>query len=186
MRKINTKDIGLRLALAGIGAALSITFIVLSYYVSFMSLSFTVLSSVGIMVPLCRNYFREGILTSIVAGLVGFFIANVRIVPFAMAGGLYVVLTVFLYKKKISVILTTVLKAGYACLIFWILYKVTGIFVVNVEKITFLSQFNETGLYAILNAVFVIAFLVYDLLLIEGYKYAQRLADKVLKNKGKE
>lgn len=189
MRKIVTKDLGLRLALAGIGTALSVTFIVLSYYVSFMSLSFTVLTATGILLPLCRDFYREGILTSIVAGLIGFFIANVRIVPYAMASGLYVVITVFLYKKRKGVLWTvvaTVLKIGYSCLIFWILYKVTGIFVVNLEKITFLSQFNETGLYAILNAAFTVAFLLYDLLLTEGYKYAQKLADKYLRSKRKE
>ena len=185
MKRLNTKDVGIRLALAGIGAALSVTFIVLSYYVNFMSLSFTVLSAVGILVPLSKDYYREGLLTSIVAGLIGFFIANIKIVPYAMASGLYVVLTVFLYNKKINVVLTSVLKAGYACLVFWILYKVTGLFVVNVEKITFLNNFNEIGLYAILNAVFVVAFLLYDLLLVEGYKYSKKLAEKVLKNKNK-
>lgn len=91
----------------------------------------------------------------------------------------------FLYNKKVNVILLTVLKAAYSCLIFWIIYKVTNIFVINFEKLTFLTKFNEIGLYAILNVAFSIAFLVYDALVIYGYKYAKRLADKVIKNKNK-
>ena len=181
MKRLNTKDIGIRLALAGIGTALSVVFITLSYYVSFMSLSFTVLTSVGIMVPLSKTYYREGILTAIVAGVIGFFIANVRIVPYAMASGLYVVLTVFLYNKKINVIITTIAKLAYSCLIFWIIYKVVGVLVVNYEKLTFLSNFNENGVYALLNTVFSLAFLLYDYLLCKGYEYAKKLADKILK-----
>ena len=181
MKRLNTKDIGIRLALAGIGTALSVVFITLSYYVSFMSLSFTVLTSVGIMVPLSKNYYREGILTAIVAGVIGFFIANVRVVPYAMASGLYVVLTVFLYNKKINVIITTIAKLAYSCLIFWIIYKVIGVLVVNYEKLTFLSKFNENGVYVLLNAIFSLAFLLYDLLLCKGYDYAKKLADKILK-----
>lgn len=185
MRKINAKDIGIRLALAGVGTALSVAFIALSYYLSFMSMGFTVLTTVGIMCPLAKDYYREGILASIAAGVIGFFIANAKIVPYAMASGLYVVLTVFLYNKKVNVILLTVLKAAYSCLIFWIIYKVTNIFVINFEKLTFLTKFNEIGLYAILNVAFSIAFLAYDALVIYGYKYAKRLADKVIKNKNK-
>lgn len=181
MRSDKYSEIGLRLALAGVGTGLSVAFIALSYYLSFMSLSFTVLTSVGIMCPLARDYYREGILAAIAAGVIGFFIANIKIVPYAMASGLYVVLTVFLYNKKVNVILLTLIKAAYSCLVFWIIYKITGTLVVNFEKLTFLADFNETGLYVLLNAIFLVCFLAYDFLLIKGYEYAKKLAARIIK-----
>ncbi len=181
MRKTNAKDLGIRIALAGVGTALSVAFIALSYYLSFMTLSFTVLTSVGIMCPLAKNYYREGILTAIAAGVIGFFIANIKIVPYAMASGLYVVLTVFLHNKKVNVIILTAVKLAYSCLVFWIIYKVTGSLVVNYDKLTFLSKFNEVGVYALLNVLFSIAFIVYDLLLVKGYEYACKVAAKAIK-----
>lgn len=181
MRKTSAKDVGIRIALAGLGTALSVAFIALSYYLSFMTLSFTVLTSVGIMCPLAKNYYREGILAAIAAGVIGFFIANVKIVPYAMASGLYVVLTVFLHNKKINAVLLTVVKLAYSCLVFWIIYKVTGTLVVNFDKLTFLANFNAVGVYAILNVAFSLGFLLYDLLLVKGYEYACKVAAKVIK-----
>ena len=181
MKKIPRKEIALRLALAGLGTGVTVGFIALSYYVRFMSLAWTVLTATGIMVPLSKDFYREGILTALAAGAIGFFIANVRIVPYAMASGLYVVLTVFLYNKKVNVLLTTIAKVGYSCLVFWVCYTVVGAIGVDVEQITALQNVNEAGLYAILNVVFSVAFVVYDLLVVQGYAYAKKLAAKVIR-----
>ncbi len=169
------------MALAGIGTALGVVFIALSYYLSVMTLTFTVLTAVGVMCPLSKDYYREGVLCAVVTGLIGFFIANIKIVPYAMVSGLYVVLTVFLYNKKVNVILTTVIKIAYSCLVFWIVYKLIGLISINVQKITFLASFNETGLYVIINLIFTLCFIVYDLMLISGYKYSKELAKRVIK-----
>ena len=185
MKKLSTKDIGIRLALAGVGTALSLVCVTLSYYLSFMSLSFTVLSCIGVMCPLSKGYYREGIITSVAVCIIGFFIVNIKIIPFAMASGLYVVLTIFLHQKKVNVIITFIAKLAYSCLVFFIIYKVTNILVVDVTKITFLSKFNETGLYIMFNLIFSLCFLLYDLLLIKGHQYATVLADKIIKPKKK-
>ena len=185
MKKLNVKDIGLRLALAGIGTALSLVCVTLSYYLSFMSLSFMVLSCVGVMCPLCKKFYREGILCSIAVSVIGFFIVNVHIVPFIMASGFYVVLTVFLHEKKVNTLILFFVKLVYSCLVFFVIYWAIDVLVVDVTKITFLASFNEIGLYAILNVAFSLCFLVYDVLLIQGYKYACNLADKIIKPRQK-
>lgn len=169
------------MALAGIGTALGVIFIALSYYLSVMTLTFTVLTAVGVMCPLSKDYYREGILCAIVTGIIGFFIANVKIVPYAMVSGLYVVLTVFLYNKKVNVVFTTIIKIAYSCLVFWIVYKLIGVISINVQKITFLASLNETGLYLVINVVFSLCFIAYDLMLINGYKYSKSLAERVIK-----
>ena len=118
MRKLNTKDIGIRMALAGIGTALGVVFIALSYYLSVMTLTFTVLTAVGVMCPLSKDYYREGVLCAVVTGLIGFFIANIKIVPYAMVSGLYVVLTVFLYNYSFQIGMAALLE---------IIYRIYGI-----------------------------------------------------------
>ena len=59
------KDIGKRLALAGIGTAISLIFVVLAYFIKNLSLSFYVMSAGGVMLPLTKGYFREGFLTAV-------------------------------------------------------------------------------------------------------------------------
>ncbi len=186
MRKQIGKDIGARVALAGIGAAFSLVCVTLSYFVSVMSLTFTVLTAVGIMIPLSKNYYREAILASIVVGVAGFFIANLRIIPFLLASGLYVVLSVFLHNKKVNQIITFVAKIAYSCLVFFICYKLINVISVDVSKISFLANFNQTGLYAILNLVFSLAFILYDFLLIKGYEYSKTIINKIIKPKNND
>ena len=177
------KDIGSRLAFAGVGTAVCVVFILLGYYVRYVSLSCTVLTSIGILLPLSKGYFRESILTAIVAGIIGFFIANVKIVPYAMGSGLYVVFTVFLQlkfsDKTWKILLGYLFKLGYSALVFWILYGLISVISVDVTKITFLSVLDATTLYIALNIVFSLAFLFYDFLLIKGYEFVKERIKKI-------
>ncbi len=175
MRK--SKDIGSRIAFAGVGAAISIVFIVLGYFFSYVSLSCTVLTSVGILLPLSKGYYKEAVLAAVVAGVVGFFIVNIKIIPYAMASGAYVVLTIFLQlkfsDKTWKILLTYILKLGYSSLVFWICYSLISVIVVDVKKITFLQTFSPVALYLIFNVVFCLAFLLYDFLLLKGYEFVK-------------
>lgn len=181
--KKGPRDIGSRIAFAGVGAAVSIVFIVLGYFVGYLSLSCTVLTSVGILLPLSKEYYKEAVLAAIVAGVVGFFIVNVKIVPYAMASGLYVVLTVFLQRKfsdkTWKIVLTYLLKLGYSALVFWICYSLISVIAVDVEKLTFLQTLDKTALYLVINLVFSLAFLLYDYLLIKGYEFAKERVKKI-------
>ena len=177
------KDIGSRLAFAGVGAAISVVFILLGYYVGYISLSCTVLTSVGILLPLSKSYFREAVLAALVAGIIGFFIVNIKIVPYLMASGPYVVLTVFALEKfsdkTWKVLLSYLFKLGYSALVFWICYTLIGAIVVDVNKITFLSVLDQNTLYIVLNLVFSLAFLFYDFLLQKGYEFAKEKIKKI-------
>ncbi len=181
------KDIGSRLAFAGVGAAISIVFIVLGYFIGFISLSCTVLTSIGILLPLSKGYFRESVLAAIVAGVVGFFIVNIKIVPYAMASGLYVVLTIFLLlkfsDKTWKILLTYALKIGYSALVFWICYSLISVISVDVTKLTFLQGLDGTVLYLVINLIFTLSFLLYDFLLQKGYEYAKERVKRIGKSK---
>ena len=169
------------MALAGIGAAISLIFVTLAYFVENLSLSFYVLSSVGVMFPLTRGYFREGILTSVAVSVAGFFIANLAIIPFVMASGFYVVLTIFLYEKKFNRWIGYALKFLYAGLIFFLCYSVINLIFIDFTVFPALGNLSSAGLYAILNILFALAFILYDFLLEKGYIYLCQLMKKVLK-----
>ena len=184
--KKSPKDIGSRIAFAGVGAAVSIVFIVLGYFVGYLSLSCTVLTSVGILLPLSKEYYKEAVLAAIVAGVVGFFIVNIKIIPYAMASGPYVVLTVFLQQKfsdkTWKIALSYLLKLGYSALVFWICYSLISVIAVDVNKLSFLQTFSPAALYAVINIVFSLAFLFYDFLLNKGYEFAKERVKKIGRN----
>lgn len=180
MRKI--KDVGRRTALAGIGAALSVIFVTLAYFVKNLSLSFYVLSAVGVMLPLVYGYYREGILSSVVVGVAGFFIANLGVIPFVAVSGFYVVFSVFWHNKGLNRWLGYGIKIAYSCLVFFLLYKVTSLISIDFSALPTLENLSYGALYAILNVIFVLCFIVYDILLEQGYVYLSKTVKKILKN----
>lgn len=180
MRKI--KDVGRRTALAGIGAALSVIFVTLAYFVKNLSLSFYILSAVGIMLPLAYGYYREGILASIVVGVAGFFIANLGVIPFVAVSGFYVVFTVFWHNKGLNRWLGYFIKTAYSCLVFFVLYKLTSIISIDFSALPTLANLSYGVLYAILNVIFAVCFILYDILLEQGYIYLSKTLKKMLKN----
>lgn len=175
------------MAYAGVGAAISLIFVVLAYFVKTLSLSFNVLSSVGVMLPITKNYYKEGIFTAVAVSVAGFFIVNISIIPFVMASGFYVVLTLFLYKKNFNRLIGYAVKFLYAGLIFFICYKLTTLITVDFTKLPHLSNslgnLSEAGLYAVLNLIFAAAFLIYDFLLEKGYDYLSKLTEKIGKGR---
>ncbi|MCR4662208.1 MAG: hypothetical protein K5765_09475, partial [Clostridia bacterium] len=155
MKYSNRKDIGRRIAFAGIGAAVSLVFVILSYYVNILTLSFTVFSSCGIMIPLAMYYYKESIFSAVVTIALGAIFANIKILPYVLASGVYVVITTIMHDKKLNIFLSYFIKLVYFCFVFFVLYKLTGLFVVNIEKISFLQNLSQAWLYVVLNIIFV-------------------------------
>ena len=179
MKKSNVREYGRKLAFAGIGAAVSLVFVVLSYYVNYLTLSFTVFSSMGIMIPLALYYYKESFLSAVVTISLGVIFANIKILPYVLASGVYVLITTLMYDKKLNIIITILIKLAYYCFVFYVLYKLTNLLVVDVDKISFLQNISQTWLYVIFNLVFVVCFFIYDILIIQGVKLARQIANKL-------
>lgn len=179
------KDLARRIAFGGIGAAVSLVFILIGYFVRYVSVSCVALSAIGIVLPLTQKYYREAVLAVIVAAVVGFFIVNVKIVSFVMCSGFYVVLTVFAEQKcgdkSYKIILSYLIKTAYSCLVFWVAYRALGLISVDFSKITLVQNLSESAFYAVFNIVFSVLFLLYDFLLIKGYEYARVRISKIKK-----
>lgn len=166
------------MALAGLGAAISLVFVTLAYFIKNLSLSFYVLSSVGVMFPLTKNYYREAFLGAVVVSIIGFFIANLAIIPFVTASGFYVVFSIFCHNKKWNKYILIVIKIAYSALLFYIFYKLISIISVDLSKLRFVSKMSGWLIYMLFNLVFSIAFVFYDFLLIKGYTYLKSLLNK--------
>lgn len=173
------KDTPKRIALAGVGSAISLIFVVASYYLEIISLSLNVLATSGIMLIMSKNYYREAILSVIAVSIIGFLIVNIGVVPFVLVGGSYTVFTIFWYNKKYNYYKSLPIKIAYSVLVFFILYKVTSYIAFDYSEFSFLEGVNIQFLYVVLNIAFIILYVIYDLLLLYCYRF---LKERLFKN----
>ena len=176
------KDIGKRLAFAGIGTAISLIFVVLAYFIKNLSLSFYVLSAGGVMLPLKKGYFREWVLASVSVSFAGFFRVKDSLVPFVMASGFYVVTSIFLYEKKFNRWIGYLIKLVYSAAVFFVCYKVLTLIMIDLTVFPAIGNLSPAALYAVLNVIFSLAFILYDFLLEKAYEYLKKLLEKILKS----
>lgn len=164
------------------GSAISLLFVILSYYIDIMSLSFHIIASFGIILPLSQKYYREAILSFVAVSAIGFFIVNIAVLPFVMVGGSYTIFTVFWQNKKYNYYISLPIKVAYSCLVFFIFYSIISYISVDISQIWFLQKFSPFGVYVLINIIFVIMFLIYDKFLLYCYKYfVERLVSKIIK-----
>lgn len=97
------KVLSYEIALAGIGTALAVICIVLSYYLPVMTLSFYALSGIFLMLPLIQKKLRSGILAFVASGILGFVFTNyIAILPylFIFGSGVIIMYVCLVYLKK--------------------------------------------------------------------------------------
>lgn len=179
MKRFSSK----RIALAGISSAISLVAIILSFYIPNLSMSFNLLASVGIMLPLTQKYYREAILSYVAVCALGGIFANIHILPFVLVGGFYTIVTIVMddHKDKIKWFISYPIKVVYACFVFFVLYYLTDIFFVNFSALN-ISIENKGLLYFLLNLLFVAVFIIYDALLLWGYHWSVPYVGRITKN----
>lgn len=176
------KDRSRRIALAGIGAAVSLLFVVLGFYIDAITLSLNVLAAGGMMLPLSQKYYREAILAFIAVSVLGFLIVNIEAVPFILVGGSFTIFTVFWENKGWKYLISFPIKLAYSMLVFFILYKVTAYFAIDLDRFIIFENFSAPLVYVLLNAAFSLLFLVYDRALVYVYKYlSEKVLNKIVK-----
>jgi hypothetical protein len=176
------KDRSKRIALAGIGAAISLLFVVLGHYIEVITLSLNALAAGGMMLPLSQKYYREAILAFVAVSGLSFLIVNIGALPFILVGGSYTVFTIFWENKGWKYLYGLPIKLAYSMLVFFILYKVTAVIVVDYGRIVVFDRFNAAQLYIIFNTAFSLVFLAYDRVLIYIYKYlSEKVISKIIK-----
>lgn len=172
-----------KIALAGVGAAISLLSVIASFYVRSASLAFNLLAVVGIALPLTQDYYREAVLAYISVCALGAIFANIHILSFVLIGGGYTIAAVAMDKhsKKIKPVFAYLIKAAYSCFVFFVFYYLTDILVIDFERLG-VSTENQGLLYFVLNIIFSCLFLAYDAFLLWSFKYYIPLVNKITKN----
>ena len=135
------------------------------------------------MLPLTQKYYREAILAYVAVCALGGIFANIHILPFVLIGGFYTIVTIVMedHKDKVKWYIAYPIKLVYACFVFFVLYYLTNIFFVNFEALK-INLENKALLYFLLNLIFVLAFFIYDALLLWGYRWAIPYVERITRN----
>lgn len=167
-----------RLTLAGFGAAISVISIILSFYIRPLKLALRILTIMGIMLPLTKEYYKEAFLAYIAVIAMGAIFINIKIVGFAFLGGLYTIIAVYLEKNsnKIKWFYAVGIKIAYATALYWILFGIINIFF-KISKLGYL--WNPVATYVMGNLIFIGLFLMYDKLTIISFEAFERLMAKI-------
>lgn len=144
-----------------------------------MKLTFTVLATVGTIIPMSRGYVRESALSSIAVIVLGAIIVQTAVIPYVLVGSFYTILTIWAKRKGIKFFFTLPLKVLYATLVFYIVYTITGLLAIDLEKLVFLDDFSSAAVFFVLDAAFVVAFLIFDFIVLELYVYIGKRLEKL-------
>lgn len=147
-----------------------------------MSFSFNLIAAFGIILPLSQKYYREALLSFVAVSVLGFFIVNIAVLPFVMVGGSYTIFTVFWKNKNYNYFKGLPIKVAYSLLVFYILYSIVSYISIDISKIAIFNRFSSLELYISFNIAFVVMFIIYDLCLLELYKYfVEKIVTKIFK-----
>lgn len=153
---------------------MSLVFVILAYYVPNMKVSLNALASFGTMLPLLKRYYREAALSAIATIVIGIFLVNVSILPFALVGGLYTIATVFAENKGLKLYITVPVKLAYAAFLFFVFYRLATLIVVDFTRLGVIGTWPFGAVYAVMTVVFCAAFLAYDFVLILCFRYIRK------------
>ena len=154
MKKITAREI----ALSGITAALTVIAVVLSHYVSVLTLTFLALSSVILTLPMMGGSLRGSVLAYLVAaGLSFLFVGYISLMPFLLMFGLYPIVDYLLrkyLKKRVFVLLAEIVFANAS---FVAVYFAIGL---TLEDFPIVNSFPTWAkilcIFGLLSVVFVI------------------------------
>ena len=175
------QDISKKIALAGVGASISLVFVTLSFFFRGFSITFNILAAVGLMLPLSQKYYREAILAFVAAGGIAAIYATIYVLPFVMVTGSYTIAAIIFYEKKVKKIITYPIIAIYASFVFFVFYRLLSF--IFFPSLGFINDINmpAAGLYALLNFVFIMLFVLFDFGVVYLYKNLTPVINKITK-----
>jgi hypothetical protein len=170
-----------KIALAGIGTSISLVAITIAFYFQMLSLSFYVMASGGILLPLTKEYYREAIIAYIAVCGIGAIYATIYILPFLLVTGAYTILAIFFHKKHVKIYIVIPIISVYASFVFFVLYQLTNLIMFDLEKFN-LTSLSVPTIYVVANLVFILAFIAYHYCIIYAYTVLCSLMKKLPTN----
>ena len=157
MKRITSKEI----ALSGISAAFAVIAVVLSYYVSLMTLVFYALASVALLLPILGESGRGAILAYAASVGLGFlFVGYIAVMPYVIMFGPYTMLFYYLRKYLKKELFCLPIKVLFANLSFLATFYAVGL---TLADFPILDRFPVWGRYVAIYVVLTVAFIVFDL-----------------------
>lgn len=173
-----------QIALAGVSSALSLIAFTLSYYVKPVTLGFSVLAAVFLMIPLTKDYWLGGILSYVAVSIISFFIGNIKSIPFIIFFGLYAIvqwgLDIAFFRvekisKPIKYVITWIIKLAYFQLVVFISWEFLQIMIADI------NIFGLKMTYLILSLGGTVVFILYDILMHFVFKNLKWFINKYIK-----
>ena len=156
MKRITSKEI----ALSGIAAALAVIAVVLSYYVTVLTLAFYALSSVALTLPLLADSGRGSILAFAASvGLAFLFVGYIHVMPYILLFGPYTILFYYLRKYLKKIYFCLPIKVVYVNLAFLATYHAVGL---TLADFPIMDSLPNWGKYVLIYVVLTAAFVVFD------------------------
>ena len=156
MKRITSKEI----ALSGISAAFAVIAVVLSYYVTVMTVAFYALASVALMLPLLGDSGRGTILAYVASVGLGFlFVGYIAVMPYVIMFGPYVILFYYLRKYLKKIYFCLPIKVAFADLSFLATFYAVGL---TLADFPIVDALPDWGKYVLIYVVLSVAFIVFD------------------------
>jgi len=157
MKRITSKEI----ALSGISAAFAVIAVVLSYYVTVLTLVFYAFASVALMLPLLAESGRGSVLAYAASVGLGFlFVGYIAVMPYVIMFGPYTILFYYLRKYLKKVYFCLPIKVAFANLSFLATFYAIGLTLADFPIVDALPVW---GKYLLIYGVLTVSFIVFDI-----------------------
>jgi len=156
MKRITSKEI----ALSGISAAFAVIAVVLSYYVTMLTLAFYALASVALTLPLLGESGRGTVLAYVASvGLCFLFVGYIAVMPYVIMFGPYTILFYYLRKYLKKWYFCLPIKVAFANLSFLATFYAVGL---TLEDFPIVETLPVWSKYVVIYLVLTAAFVVFD------------------------
>lgn len=168
-----------RIALSGIASALSTMFLIVSVYIPLMDMSFMVLASLAILIPIAKNDYVGAGLAYLSTSILGLLITGqvFGILPFVVFFGLHPILLSLIQKWKLPEFIGILIKLIFANLAIFVAWQFLGL-AINIRDFIFP--------YWLIALVGSLGFLLYDWLMMRLKMIFNYYIDKLTTGKGKK
>lgn len=167
------------IAVCAIFGALQLIFIVCAKYVEILTLSFYVLASCALIMPLTKKMYKESILTFVAVSILSSILGLIpECFVYILISGAYTLISVIAWDKKVKPIFSYPIKIIWTNLSFLVFYFFFREFI-TID----LSQWGiEIISFWIYPIVVTIITVVYDFLLRYLYLSLTKFSDRIFKN----
>ena len=166
-----------KIALSAIGGSVCLIFVILAYYIKNISISLNVLASMGLMLPMSKQYYKESLYAYLAVCILGAFFVNINILAFVFLGGLFPLAAIYFFHKDIPPQKRYIAYLIFAIVTFFIYYTVFK--AMFLELLATIKMAKRFWLYPLANILYFAALLLYEYILLMVYGEVVKLLKRI-------